>query len=174
MTPLHEHGIHTEDSFIRAHVGVNARSVYVFKTEDAKRAIHTYNFEQRKAYQPGVSVPTAMGWIAPIEMIDNVRVLKIPNWPLWDGFCETLSTSQKGAKAVDIVLALIERGRFPFWIKASESKDRKIQISGTDILVDNRTAIQVKCDFKAGPRSVPGCSGNLFLQSHEINPLGLF
>lgn len=174
MMGLHEHGIHTENSHIRAHVGVISKRVYVFKTECAKKAVSSLKLEQRIAYQPGYSKPTARGWLAPLDAIEDMRVINCTGWPLFEGFNDTLSTAQKGAKAVDIVLALIERGRFPFWIKAAETKDKAIQISGTDIVVDNKTAIQVKCDFKAGPKVINGCTGNLFLQSHEINPLGLF
>jgi hypothetical protein len=148
----------------------------VFKTENAIRAIHANKERlfERVAYQPGVSIPTAKGWCVPIQWIDDVRALPCKSWPQWEGFCKELSTSDKGARAVDIVLALIERGRFPFWVKTSESKDRDIQISGTDIVVDMKTNIQVKCDFDCGPKDIQGCTGNVYLQTAEINPLGLF
>jgi hypothetical protein len=174
MITLHEHGIQNENSAIRAHVGVISKRVYVFKTENARRAIDACKFEKRLAFQPGYSKPTADGWIAPIEAIEDIREINCAGWPLFEGFVPTLPTNEKGAKAVDIVLGLIERGLFPFWIKSSETKDKDIQIKGTDIIVDNKTSIQVKCDYKAGPKDINGCSGNLYLQSHEINPFGLF
>ena len=40
----------------------------------------------------------------------------------------------------------------------------------TDLLVTASLRIQVKCDYRGGPRELGG-SGNLFLQTHECNPL---
>jgi hypothetical protein len=63
----------------------------------------------------------------------------------------------------------MKRGRFPFWLDATEDERQNVQILGTDILVFARKKVQVKCDYKAGDK--PEGSGNLFLQRAERNPL---
>lgn len=60
-------------------------------------------------------------------------------------------------------------GRFPFWIDAKEDERQGVQIKGTDVVVFCNQRIQVKCDYKAGPK--PEGTGNVFLQKSESNPL---
>lgn len=170
---LHEHGIQNESSHVRAHVGVLARSIFVFLTKHGRAACEAVDISEAVAYQPGVAYPTARGKKVPLDRIRDLRTLDLSAWPVWDKFDKNASTSEKGRRAVSVVLHALRLGAFPFWVSASESQDARIQISGTDIVCANRTLIQVKCDWTAGPRTVPGCSGNLFLQTAELNPLGL-
>jgi len=126
------------------------------------------------AFQPGVDGVTAEGWKIAISDIDDMRVIHVPNWPLWEGFSEKLSTSQKGKMAVNIVEHLMRRGGFPFIVEARDSQNVHIQIKGTDIVVAFKTRVQVKCDYRAGTMDINGCTGNLFLQTAERNPLKKF
>ena len=90
------------------------------------------------------------------------------------GFIETLSTSEKGDRAVDIVSAFLKSGRFPLWLEGEFVTDREIQITGTDIKVKGNWKIEVKCDFRASDergQPHPNCTGNLYLQVAERNPL---
>lgn len=172
--PLHKHGIQNETSHVRAHGGVIARSVFVFLTKHGRAACEASDIRDAVAYQPGVSYPTAKGKAVPLDRIRDLRRIALSSWPVWDRFAKDASTSTKGRLAVEVVLHVLRRGGFPFWVQsASETRDTDIQISGTDIVCVNRTLIQVKCDWAAGPRSIPGCSGNLFLQTAELNPLHL-
>jgi len=172
--PLHAHGIQTEASHVRAHVGVIARSVFVFLTKHGRAACEASDIRDAVAYQPGVAYPTARGKPVPLDRIRDLRRIDLSVWPVWDQFNKDASTSVKGRMAVEVVLHLLRRGGFPFWVQSvAETRDTDIQISGTDIVCINRTLIQVKCDWTAGPRSIPGCSGNLFLQTAELNPLRL-
>lgn len=171
MNNLIEHGIQTEDADIRAHVGVLARSVFVFRTLEALETLNSGIYREATATQTGVQGITGKGWLVPIGSIHDLRILRLSAWPQWVDFRQEMSTSEKGALAVCIVLALIERGRFPFWADCEEDKTRDIQVKGTDIIVGLRSRIQVKCDWKAGPKEIAGCSGNLFLQNAERNPL---
>ena len=166
---LVEYGIRTERSDIRAHVSVVNRAVYVFKTQDGLSAITESAREERWASQPGVSGPTAKGWLVPVEAIRDIRTLRFQSWEGWGDFQPTLSTSLKGQLAVDCVIATMRLGRFPLWFDALEDKDERIQQQGTDILVFCRKKIQVKCDYYGGTK--PLGTGNLFFQSHERNPL---
>jgi len=61
-------------------------------------------------------------------------------------------------------------GMFPLWARAKESDLAKLQIEGTDVLLVGEWRIQVKCDFYAGDGSHPSATGNLFLQTAELNP----
>jgi len=168
---LFEHGILNERADIRAHVGVTAKMVFVFKTRDGVEAAK--GAEERFAWQPGVNDgPTANGWVVPIESIIGLRTIRIPNWPAWAMFLGNENDPvEKGKIAVSIVLDLMKRAGFPFWVDAAESKDVNIQKHGTDIFVGFKKMVQVKCDWTAGPKSIRGCSGNLYLQTAERNPL---
>ena len=65
---LHDYGIQNEQSDIRAHVGVRARTVYVFRTEEAKRLVASMRKDEgRFASQPGVVGPTAFGFAVPVS-----------------------------------------------------------------------------------------------------------
>jgi len=85
-------------------------------------------------------------------------------------FAATDSTSVKGRKAVDVVTSLLQIGWFPLLaVHTEDSDDYDLQVSGVDVFVAGRWRIQVKCDYKGGIGA--GCTGNLFLQTQECNPL---
>lgn len=169
-TPLSEYGIHTELSDIRAHVSVVNQSVYVFKTKAGVHAIHEHTPPVRYASQAGVNGITAEGWLVRPEWINGLQTLK-PKLFEWSKFQPSLSTSQKGALAVEVVFYLIRVGRFPLWADAEEEKETGMQLKGSDIIVTCNRRIQVKCDYYSGPK--PG-TGNLFLQRAECNPRRFF
>ena len=83
---LHDYGIQNEESAIRAHVGVRARTVYVFRTEEAKRIVASMReSDGRFASQPGVAGTTAFGFPVPVGRFNDLR--RIPN--------PTLSTARR-------------------------------------------------------------------------------
>lgn len=165
---LFEYGIQVEHSDIRAHVSVVNRTIYVFETYRGVEAIEKYKPERRMAFQPGVEYPTADGWLVKPEWIADLRRLKFHSWGEWGSFNSSLSTSAKGALAVECVTDAIRAGRFPFWLSTEEDTRENIQIKGTDIVVFCRKKIQVKCDWKCG--DTPLGTGNLYLQRAERNP----
>ena len=168
MDALFEYGIMTEQSDIRAHVSVVAQTIYVFPTKYGVSAIETHQPVLRSAGQPGVKGPTADGWLVKPDWITDLRRLRFPSWPHWEAFTQDLSTSRKGAMAVDCVLAAMKVGRFPFWVDAVEDGRPYVQIAGTDVLVFCKKRVQVKCDYRGGD---PPGTGHLFLQRAERNPL---
>jgi len=165
---LVDYGIETEQSDIRAHVSVVNRSIYVFPTADGVAAVQGAIFPLRPAYQPDVEGATAEGWLVPIKRIQNLRRLSFQTFA-WEKFHPTMSTSEKGALAVECVAESMRLGRFPFWVDAQETERREIQIKGTDIIVFCHKRVQVKCDWRCGDQ--PAGTGNLFLQKAERNPL---
>ena len=50
-------------------------------------------------------------------------------------------------------------------------KEMDLQINGVDIVINMNTKIQVKCDYRGGPKAYGG-TGNLYLQVRECNPFG--
>ena len=175
MAQLFQYGIHNEASNIRAHVAPLARRVFVFPTICGKRAALMQGVETRMAFQPGVQHPTAMGSIVKPESIDNLKSILIADWR-FDGFTEDLSTSEKGNRAVLIVQDLLKAGAFPLWVEGEFIKDTQIQIKGTDVIVKGQWKIEVKCDFRASEKRRlpdPRCTGHLFLQTAECNPLNM-
>ena len=166
---LFEYGITTEHSHIRAHVSVVNRTIYVFQTHEGRRTIESGCWPLRRASQPGVTGPTAEGWCVDVNAIADIRRLKFFTWEGWTQFRRELDTSRKGALAVLCVIAAMQRGRFPFWVDASEDDRQNVQQQGTDILIFCRKKIQVKCDYDGGDK--PAGTGNLFLQRAERNPL---
>ena len=165
---LFNSGIHTENSDIRAHVGVANRKVYVFQTKHGVDAMSACDVT-KEAFQPGVVYATARGKIVPWDSIKGIRVLPCTNWSRWNEFHPLMTTSQRGALAVACVIDIMKAGRFPLWLDAWEDERENVQIKGTDILLFCRKKIQVKCDWSCGER--PNGTGNIFLQIAERNPL---
>ena len=166
MDDLFEHGIHTENSDIRAHVSAFNQTVYVFRTPEGIKAIERHKPPLVPAWQDGVDGPTAYGWLVKDIWIDGLRRLPCRRWSKWEEFAACRTTSDKGRLAVACVIDLLAIGYFPLWISdAAESDRHDVQIKGTDIVVFARKKIQVKCDMPAGR------TGNLFLQKAERNPL---
>lgn len=167
---LFEYGIQTEDSDIRAHVSVVNKTIYAYQTFKGVEAVEKYKPKEAYAGQPNVDGHTAKGWLVRPEWIDGLMKLNFVSWPYWTSFNRNMTTSEKGNLAVKCVCDCMKKGRFPFWINATEEDRQNIQIKGVDIVVFCRKKIQVKCDWYSGP--FPG-TGNLFLQSAERNPLRL-
>jgi hypothetical protein len=168
---LVDYGIHNEQSHIRAHVSVANQEVYVFQTSSALEAIKRWNPPLKSATQPGCNGrPTALGWPMPYTKIPGFRrvIFYTFDWSVFAKGPKQMTTSEKGAAAVQCVLALMKKGMFPFWIEAFEDDNVDIQISGTDIVVDCKKKVQVKCDWFCGQK--PKGTGNVFLQRAEINP----
>ena len=168
---LFDYGIHNEASNIRAHVGVLAKTLFVFPTVCAVRVMP--GFAKKGARQPGVNGITAEGYCVPPAAIPNLRRLAIAEERLV-GFDDDLSTSEKGNRAVAIVTAFLKAGRFPLWLEGDFVTDPEIQITGTDIRVRGNWKIEVKCDYRASDtygKPHWNCTGNLYLQIAERNPL---
>lgn len=165
---LVEYGILNERSDYRAHVCVLAETVYVFPTRSAIKAIQSGKYDGKPAYQPGYNKPTAWGFPVPVRDLERV----IPLWAKVTiqaaAFCEDDSTSVKGDKAVKVVAALLKAGWFPLPVNPKIISDAEMQITGLDIYVRAECRIQVKCDYKGGVGR--SCTGNLYLQTAEINP----
>lgn len=171
LTPeLFNHGIQTEDSDIRAHVAVLAKAVYVFPTRNGIKAIDAHRPVLRSAGQNGVVGKTADGYAVNVEWIEDLRVRRLAHWPVWDNWEKNLSTTEKGRRAVQVVCEMLKRGVFPLWLNAFDDPRQSVQIKGTDIVIFARKKIQVKCDYSAG-NGHPQCTGRLFLQVAERNPL---
>jgi len=168
-TTLIDYGIHEEDSYIRAHVCPIVKIIYVFKTQEVIKVLDKY--PEVPGRQPGISFPTAMGRLVPPNDIFDIRPLYWNSYPWWESFNENDSTEKKGKLAVLVVTSIMKIGRFPLWFDAKEVEDINIDIQGTDIIVCGKWKIQVKCDFRAGPKELGG-TGNLFIQTKECNPLG--
>lgn len=170
---LVDHGIQTEESDIRVHVAPATRSVIVFKTAEALRAISSNRYPLVTARQVGFDGITAEGYLVPWKDIsDHIRLTQKDFYGnyWWKKFDQAMGTPAKGQTAVDFVLEMLNKGRFPLWADSQAVKDIEIDKAGTDILVRGVWRIQVKCDFRAGP-SVVGGTGNLFIQVAECNPL---
>jgi len=165
-TKVNEYGINDECSDIRAHV--SDAVAYIFRTETIKELISIKSYPSRKAMQPGYNEPTAKGYIVNISDIKGLRKINTKGWQDIHPFHPAMNTSEKGKWAVSLVIDLLKYGHFPLWIEAKQTEDIKIDISGTDIFLANRQRIQVKCDYPARR------TGNLYIQTHEINPLKMY
>ena len=170
---LFEYGIHNEASNIRAHVAPLSCRVFVFPTACGIRAMK--GTQKRNAFQPGIAYPTALGHLVKPSAIEGLKSIPIAEWRFKD-FTEDLTTTEKGDRAVRIIEEMLKAGAFPLWVEGEFIKDTQIQISGTDVLVKGQWKIEVKCDFRASEKPKhpnPRCTGNLFLQIAECNPLNM-
>ena len=171
QTELFRYGIQTEQSDIRAHVGPICKSVFVYQTNRMLLWLKEHYQEYRvgEATQPGVEGVTGRGFLVPLKDVPGLRTLRYHSYE-WSTFPhKSATTSRKGDAAVDVVCKLLEMGRFPLWVDGNTEDRGSLQIKGTDIIVFAKQYIQVKCDYLAGPKEC-GCSGNLFVQTHESNP----
>lgn len=167
---LYQYGIEEEQSDIRAHVSLPGRCVTVYKTADMVTLIQSRNYRQKFATQPGVDFPTAQGWLVPIGDIQPQYVLTSELYP-WRNYNHgDMNLGQRGDMAVQCVRAFIVSNKFPLWVCGHINDDKELDIQGTDIVVSARRRIQVKYDWLAYSKDKGG-SGNLFIQSHECNPL---
>tara|TARA_Y100000310_G_scaffold18333_1_gene18035 strand:- start:1790 stop:2302 length:513 start_codon:yes stop_codon:yes gene_type:complete len=167
--PLAEYGIQNEESHLRVHVCFCVGKVYVFPTKKAAEDCLSGRFPIAPA-KTG-DVVTAKGWLAPVMDIRECRGIPIPGDVLRneeppDG----ASHSERGNKAVAVVMAMLKREMLPLKVDHEEIHGRRMQIKGTDIKVNMNIHLQVKCDKGGGEK--PRGSGNLYLQSHESNPNG--
>lgn len=165
---LVDYGIHNEGSDIRAHVCVLAGKVYVYPTIYGIQAIDSGEFVGKPGRQRGFDGPTAWGYLVPPGKIARCVPVSAEKIIASMGFSEFEDTSEKGDKAVAVVASLLRLGWFPLPVDPKIVLDADMQISGTDINVRASFRIQVKCDYKGGVGV--GCSGNLYLQTAEINP----
>jgi hypothetical protein len=163
---LKEHGIFQENSDIRAHV--SDRVVYVCQTKEIITALKNNEFTKKFAYQQNYDKPTACGYLVTQSKIIDLRVLNFKSWNGWTFYKSEWNTSEKGKWAVKCITELIKIGRFPFWLNAEQNKDVELDIKGTDILIAMNQKIQVKCDYPALK------TGNLYIQTHEINPYKMY
>lgn len=164
---LYKYGIFEEKSDIRAHV--SNQKIYVFKTDIVKTLLNNpeKKFKQVPAYQQNFDKPTAYGYLIPPKEIEDLIELYFKSWQGWSSFNPDWSTADKGRWAVNCVVELLKIGRLPLWIQADQTEDVRLDIEGTDILICFNKRIQVKCDYPAAK------TGNLYIQTHEINPLKL-
>lgn len=172
-TELVKYGIQNEQSDIRAHVCVTVGRVYVYPTAAGIEAINTKRYRRvpvRTHVGNGRQVVTAEGFLVPPSHIRRCVSMEIP-----DRLMEKLafrpedSTTAKGEKAVKAVTWFLRHGGFPLSVHGEVIHDQDLQVDGLDIYVRLRAKIQVKCDYKGGPKEMGG-TGNLFLQVAECNP----
>lgn len=167
---LFGYGVQNEESDIRAHVCVLAERVYVFPTWAGVKAIKSGLWPEVPAYQTGVDFATAKGFLIRPEGIERCTFVLVPALIREINFSPTDSTSIKGEKAAGVVETMLRRGWFPLPADPDTITDLTLQRSGVDIMVVGNWRIQVKCDYRGGCGKDIGCTGNLFLQTQELNP----
>ena len=168
---LFEHGIMQDESDYRIHVGFRVGAIYVFPTESGKAAVRSGKYPVKYAGQQGTSLTTSQAIIPSWRELRGVKEIKIPDGLLQAANCKkSESTSIKGKKAVMIVQAMHQMGLIPIRFTITEIKSESMQIKGVDMATKPIT-LQVKCDFECGDKSKGG-TGNLYLETHECNPLG--
>jgi hypothetical protein len=171
-TTLVDYGIQNEQSDIRAHVSVLTKRVYVFDTSIGRELAESGQYPEGKAYTGRII--TGVGALVPPRDIEGLRAIPIPD-DIWAKreISKFDNTGTKGDKAVLIVSDMLKCGLIPVELRIDQITDETLQIEGLDIVVAAKVRIQVKCDYKAGPRKWGG-TGNLFLQVAECNPLGAY
>jgi len=189
-TDLVDYGIQNEESDLRIHVSPATKSIYVYDTingvdavvcdsANGNRKVKVRTQMKDEFGDPIVDrtgaplkVVTAEGYLVPPHDIYGCHRIDIPDDVLnTANFRFHDSTTQKGNKAVVVVKKMLNRGLIPLTPDdVDEISDEEMQVSGVDISISSKAKIQVKCDWKAGPKEYGG-TGNLFLQVSECNPL---
>jgi len=176
---LHDYGIQTEHSHVRAHVCPVVKRVYVYPTECGVQAIESGHYRRTSGFQKGIEGATAEGFLVPPMDIRNIVALAIAD-RAWQsiGFRDSDSLGAKGEKAMRLVCQMIKQGLFPVPFVPLAVDDYNMQLDGMDIVISQSAMpmddiiVQVKCDYAGGEKHLGG-TGNLFLQVAERNPLGI-
>lgn len=170
---LTNYGIQTEQSDLRAHVCVQARRVYVYRTRHGLSAVQSGAHrcvEARTTMPDGRQVVTARGYLVPPDQIAGCTSTPIPTDLLSQYAIDgKASAAAKGQRARLIVQAMLLRGLIPLPAASFVATDLQEQINGIDLHITASLQMQVKCDFSGGTRAAGG-SGSLFLQVAEANP----
>jgi len=168
-----KHGIEEEHSDIRAHVSLLGKQITVYKTADMLELLNKNSYKETVAFQPGWEDTTSKGWLVPLKDIHTKVVLHSSVFE-WHKFTHSsMNLSERGKMAVAAVKCAILANKFPLWVCGYTTNDKDLDIQGTDIIVDTQRHIQVKYDWLSCPRSKGG-SGNLYIQTHECNPLKIY
>lgn len=168
---LIEHGIMQDESDYRVHVGFKVGRLYIFPTESGKKAVQSGRYPTTNAGQPGVNFITSEAVKVPWHEIKGCEEVEIPSALLWAAKCKrSEDTSAKGKKALCIVKMMQQAGLLPIPFAVTEVREASMQIAGVD-LATRPITIQVKCDFNCGAKEEGG-TGNLYIETHECNPLG--
>ena len=167
-TKLVDYGIQNEKSDIRAHVCPLVGCVYAFKTKDGRACVESGKYPASSAFTGDTE--TARGYLVPPRNIPGCHQIKIPAALLAVvNLQEHEDTIEKGNKAVLIISELLKKGLFPIDLIPKDVADKDLQVEGVDIIIALEARIQVKCDYRGGPKAYGG-TGNLFLQVSECNP----
>lgn len=168
MSELTNYGIEQEHTDIRIHVCVRVKRLYVYSRDAALLAIRTHDYPVKDAYTERVK--TAEGYAVSWNDIADCREVWLHGsyWRV-DPIREDMTTSEKGAAAGHIVSRALEGGYVPLPMKVEVVTDPHTQIDGIDIVARCALRIQVKCDFGGGDKKFGG-TGNLFIQTSELNP----
>ncbi len=175
VTNLVDYGIQNEESDLRAHVCPTAQVIYTYPTIDGIEVLNRGTYRKVPAFQVinGNKVETAQGYLVPPVDIDNCITIWLPKY-VWGNYPikREWTTTRRGSQAVEIMKWALTHGFVPIPLHGTEVASYGMQISGLDLIVSGKARIQVKCDFYGGEtRFHPECTGNLFLQVAELNPL---
>lgn len=172
-TKLADYGIHNEKSDIRLHVCPKIQRVYLYETKHGVAAIATGRYQKKPAgqYVNGQYHVTASGYLVPVFDIVGCQEFMLPD-DIWRQYpmSENDSTSKKGMAAVRLVRAALIARAITLPGQVAVIEEKSLQIDGVDLIVQVSLRLQVKCDFRGGNRALGG-TGNLYLQTSELNPL---
>ena len=171
---LIEYGIQTENSDYRVHVGYKTQHIFVFPTKNGQKEVAKFNNQNKRPVSIDGKIVTAKGYPIPINLIDGMQSIFIPH-DIYQKYViyPDMSTTTKGQLAVQITFDMLNQMLIPLPVNINIKNKKAIQIKGTDIIIDSKLRIQVKCDFNAGDKKYGG-TGNVFLQTDECNPYKLY
>lgn len=174
-TKLVDHGIQTDESDIRIHIGVYSKCAYIFKTRKGYEAIDPSRHRPVPVYTQGIE--TAQGYLIKPEEIQGCSIVPIPDKLFTASricsYPEKGYQGQKGQAATFITAEMLKMGLIAINLQIIEVNDKTMQIRGEDIHIKTDVTIQVKCDYRAGAGH-QRCTGNLFLQIKECNPFRIY
>jgi len=160
---MREHGIVTDQCDWRVHVAPLACKLFVFRPSEAVKVLHLG--KRVNGFQNGVQGATSIGVLLPPQTLPGLFKIDLDsNY----GYSTEWSTSEKGCWATAVTITHLG-GTFV--------QELELQYKGVDVVGSRIGSLEVKCDERASfakglPH--PRCSGNLFLQLAERNPLRRF
>jgi len=170
-----QYGILEEKSDYRIHVCPLDKKIYIFKTSIVRDMVKDAIQTKKYRFVPARCEGELSGWgyIIPPTDILGIRFAEIKPTELTTKTTKTTrATSEDGDRAVALTIEAIKNDELPYITCITEPivvTEKKKQIDGVDIIVtdvfEGILDLQVKWD---GPGGICG-TGNLYIQTHEVN-----
>jgi len=172
IAALYPHGLFSTDAHYNFHFGPHAKCIYWYMNSKMRERAPLYRMIHNTVCCKKNKRPLIVGENYLVSILDKI-ISKLEVDPdileMYD--VASKSTSVKGECGMKVVTEVLRRRGWDVEIVT----DEEMQLRGIDLIARKdgyEVYIDVKFDEPAGPKSHPCCTGNLAVQTKEINQMG--